>query len=171
MPSRLKWYFITVWLGIFTLLVCHFVFSPVQLEKVANNRKKSDLLSKKIFHQRERVEKILLQNDQNQRVVYRIYSPSSRLNFKPLNNHIHILEEMDHFKIQDENRVFQGNQASYDFKSQTLYASDFNLAIYNGEETIFRGTGQNLSFYFHDLKPCFSTKNFSAALNIEKESL
>lgn len=175
MSSCIKWYFGIVLLAIISLFTSHFLFSPVHLEKLTEIRKKTTPLSTEAFHKRHEVEKILLQNDQNQRVIYHISAPSSRLDFVPHGDRVQILETMEYFKISGGDptlkRLFQGNEAVYDFKGETLSASNFELSIYNQEDRVFKGVGQNLSFYFQELKPCFSTKNFTAQLKLEKESL
>lgn len=172
MFKRVKWFFILALFLLTSLFVWQFQFSSIQLGKEELFTKNhSDFLSMKSLHERKGVEKVLLQKDKDHRIIYHIHYPSSHFNFKPSPKGVLILEDMASFQIWYEDppqrRLFEGTEAVYDFKHQTFQANDFQLSIYDREALLFQGLGQNLSFYFHELKPCFSSKNFTAHLNLE----
>jgi hypothetical protein len=135
---------------------------------VENNKKSKDR-ALHLSHERVGVERLLLQKEGNKRLVYQIHYPSSSIAFAGKDSPI--LERVKHFEVhykEDEAEHFlRGEKAIYDFKKQTLFADHFHLSIYKKEEPFFNGLGSQLTFNFYELGPYFSSKNFTAHLNLE----
>ncbi|MBM3200866.1 MAG: hypothetical protein FJZ56_00475 [Chlamydiae bacterium] len=154
--------------------VLHFTLFPVDPKKIETLESvsvKSSPLSSSSEHERIGVERILLQTQNQERVMYQVHYPSALLQFRP--DIDEILEKVNHFELSycegGQKRYLRGEKAIYDFKKQTLFADHFHLSIYDGNDFIFDGLGSNLRFYFQELSPCFSIKNFTAHLNLEEK--
>lgn len=195
MLQRIKWYFIGLFAVTFCCIGTFIIFSEKQMEKISilqSSQLKKPKLNSRVEHTRKDVEKVLLQKEKQERITCRIRYPNSSLQFEPSPTGVQILEKMQHFQIWYEDpslpiksqgkqmRFFQGSQATYDFKKQSLFAANFLLSIYNTlfphllfppkeEEVLFKGNGEDFSFFFQELKPCFSASHFNAQITYDKE--